>query len=66
MVDPLAPLRAEILAATCGRSTWPGWRSTAPSNHAPEETFESARPGRLEDLSTAQSALAEFYGIRHA
>lgn len=66
MVDPLAPLRAEILAGDLRPLYLARLAVDCASNHAPEETFKAPVPAGLNDLSTAQSALAEFYGIRHA
>lgn len=66
MVDPLTPLRAEILAGDLRPLYLARLAVGCDSDHTPEETFEAPVPAGLNDLSTAQSALAEFYGISHA
>jgi len=63
IIDRLIPLRAEILDGDLRPLYLAHLAMAVDSNHDPEETREGPNPVGLGELSDAQRALCEFYGL---
>ena len=65
-LDRLIPLRAEILDGDLRPFYLAHLAVACDSNHDPEETIEAPVPAGLGNLTSAQLALAELYGLSEA
>lgn len=63
LLDALEVLRAEIIEGDLRPLYLAHLAMALDSNHDPEETHEGPVPAGLQQLTDAQQALAEFYGI---
>jgi hypothetical protein len=63
LIDRLAPLRAEILDGDLRPLYLAHLAVACDIEHDPEETTEAPVPAGLDELSDAQRALAELYGL---
>jgi hypothetical protein len=63
LLDRLIPVRAEILDGDLRPLYLAHLAMACDGNHDPEETREAPVPAGLAELSEAQSALAELYGL---